>query len=291
MCCFNGPVDHVYSTRIFVGARGGSQVTIYQAGLVGTRIEMVLPVRTLGARDLEFIDLKDYPTFFRDCESAFPEPPHKTTSVGASPPPSAGAPLEVHQVGDYKVSFAPSALDLSRADPAVFRLSPRLGAVVAAHYPAEKYGFVIFKPDHNGEMHPLGYRHPVRAGEPLFVPTRHEHGHDGPPDWDHRIYHQGGAAHLPATAHEVSPWPAGQTFAASVAAGRQLPRELDPEQPLRRMVRESRDFANGDLEFSPMTSQGNAGVLAVGAAAAGAAALGYGLLRRRRPAGPAPEQE
>ena len=42
MCCFNRPIDHVFSTRIFVGARGGQQITVYGARIYGARIEMVL---------------------------------------------------------------------------------------------------------------------------------------------------------------------------------------------------------------------------------------------------------
>lgn len=278
MCCFNHPIDHVFSTRIFVGARNGSQLTVYQAGLVGSRIEMVLPVRTAGAQDLEFIDLKSYPGFFQDCERAFSLPPSrsKTTAVAGAAP--AGL-LEVKQIGDYKVSFAPSAGDLARTDPSVFQLSPRLGSVVSTHYPAG-FGFVIFKPDHNGEMHPLAYRHPVKPGEKLFVPTRHEHGHEGPPDWDHRIYHQGDAAGVPAQTHEVSPMPAGDAFAAALAAGLPVPAEIAPELPLRRIVRRGRSFRNGDLEIrrEPGDNRAGIGLTAIGA---GAAALGYRWWLRR----------
>lgn len=70
VCCFNRPIDHVYSTRIFVGARGGKQITIYGARIYGAGIEMVLPVRTRGAETLEFVDLKAYPDYFPDCERA-----------------------------------------------------------------------------------------------------------------------------------------------------------------------------------------------------------------------------
>jgi hypothetical protein len=283
MCCFNLPIDHVYSTRIFVGAREGSQITVYAAALVGQRIEMVLPVRTRGAREVEFIDMKAYPEFFTDCERAMTVGSRAPmTAASKAMPPSADY-LPVEQVGDYKVSFAPSWVDLDRADPRVFRLSERLKAVLTAHYPTSEYGFVIYKPDHSGEMHPLAYRHPVESNAPLFVPTRHEHGHDGPPDWDHYIYHQAAADHVPSDEARQGFAPAGEVFRGKQQQGKPVPRELDLDQPLRKLVRRQ-SYQNGDLEFhassSSAASAGPIGAV-LGAAAVGGAAFAY--LRRRQP--------
>ena len=247
MCCFNRPIDHVFSTRIFVGAKGGKQITVYGARIYGARIEMVLPVRTRGAETLEFVDLKAYPDFFLDCERASKIP---TRSAGIGPKAAAGALLPVQQVGDYKVSFAPSWKDLDRADPAVFQLSDRLKKVVTEFYPAGQYGFVIYKPDKSGEMHPLAYRHPVRPHESLFVPTRHEHGHEGPPDWDHYVYYQGRGNHIPADTHltgaDTLPH---AVFTAAKTAGKPVPPELDLAKPLSRLTRHGTRFPNGDLEI------------------------------------------
>jgi hypothetical protein len=284
MCCFNLPIDHVHSTRIFVGTRNGQQITVYSAALIGQRIEMVLPVRTRGAKGVEFIDMKAYPEFFTDCERAMvlgSRSKAPTTQIMAS---AGAAPyLEVQQVGDYKVSFAPSWVDLDRADPRVFQLSQRLKQVLTAHYPVGEYGFVIYKPDHSGEMHPLAYRHPVEPGARFFVPTRHEHGHAGPPDWDHNIYHQVFSEHVPADSQGEGFVPAGQAFEGAKKTGKPIPAELDLDRPLRRLVRRAA-YPNGDLEFAPAAVQASAPLVGVaaGAAAAGGAAFAY--LRRRQPA-------
>jgi hypothetical protein len=210
--------------------------------------------------------------------------PHHQTLRAPVRAQSAGsaAYLEVQQVGDYKVRFAPSWPDLDRADPRVFKLSERLKKVMTEHYPAEEFGFVIYKPDHGGEMHPLAYRHPIRQEGALFVPTRHEHGHDGPPDWDHHIYHQGDADGIRCTKRDVTQTPAGETFAAAKEKGLPLPVEVDLDQPLRKLSRQD-FFPNEDLEIGPEPAGSRSSLIGAAAAGGAAAAAGYFWLRRRRP--------
>jgi hypothetical protein len=264
---------------MFVGQRGDRQLTVYSASILGARIEMVLPVRTHGANDVEFVDLKGYPDFFRDCEHAMYVGSRSMSKSVASVEAPAGY-LEVHQVGNYKASFAPSWVDLDRADPRVFQLSPRLKAVVTPHYPAGEFGFVIYKPDHGGQMHPLGYRHAVHAGDPLFIPTRHEHGHDGPPDWDHEIYHQGNADAVEATKKRSGFVASGEVFKAANDAGKPVPPEIDLERPMSK-IRRKGSFPNEDIEVTAPVAAGAgpAGLLAAGAVVA---AGGYELARRAR---------
>jgi hypothetical protein len=280
MCCFNHPIDHVHSTRIFVGTRNGQQITVYSAALVGSRIEMVLPVRSRGAEKIEFVDMKSYPTFFEDCERAS-MPVTRAGKVMSAGSRTAAAPgyLPVERVGDYDASFAPSLPDLKRADPRVFRLSPRLEAVFRPHYPPDEFGYVIYKLVHSGTMHPFAYRHAHTEGEPLFVPTRHEHGHDGPPDWDHRIYHQADARLIAATERTTGGRAAGATFESPAVAGKPVPAELDLDQPLQRIVRLD-EFPNDDLMLGIRDSSSPTVALGGGAAVAGG--LAYARYRKRQ---------
>jgi hypothetical protein len=94
--------------------------------------------------------------------------------------------LEVHEVGDLKVSIAYSLEDINRVDPAVFAVSPDTDAVLTKHY-SEGYAFIVVTLKAGGEVHPLGYISPLM--DKLFIPTRHEHGDEGElPHWDHTIY-------------------------------------------------------------------------------------------------------
>ncbi len=284
MCCFNQPVDHVNATRIFVGQKAGFQVTVYAASIIGHRIEMVLPVRTRGATDLEWINLKGNDSFFRNCELASRKPTRAawekstTRSMGAA----SSAMLEVKQVGDYQVSFAPTWRDLDRVDPRVFKLSERLAAVVREHYPTEEFGFVIYRPDKSGEMHPLAYRHPLRGNDSLFVPTRHEHGHEGPPDWDHYLYHQEDVSqNIPASLTDGGEEPARRFFQWAKSKGKPLPAELDLDRRMFKIERQGSAFPNGDLAIRRTSQTADASVVgAVGAAAVVGAGASY-LLRRR----------
>jgi hypothetical protein len=291
MCCFNGPVDHVWATRIFVGAAKGKQITVYSANLLGSKIEMVLPVRTRGAKEIEFVDMKGFSGFFLECERAFIRPNRgltkgRTAGITAAPQGY----LEVKQVGDYQVSFAPSWPDLERADPRVFKLSRRLKDVLTAHYPKEQFGYVIYKPKVGGAMHPLAYRHPIQENDKLFVPTRHEHGHAGPPDWDHIIYHQSDAGNVARTSVDRSPDVAGATFRKLAQDSLPVPKEMDLSLALSKLVRHG-DFPNGDIEIKPLTSISMMPVAAGGAAVVAGAAAVYRAMNKRREGGPTPAEE
>jgi hypothetical protein len=129
-------------------------------------------------------------------------------------------------------------------------------------------------------MHPLAYRHAVRQNDPVFIPTRHEHGHDGPPDWDHEIYHQGGADAVEATDKRSGFVAAGEVFKAAKDAGKPVPPEIDLARPMNK-IRRKGAFPNEDVEVSAPVAAGfgPAGLVAAGAVAA---AGGYELARRAR---------
>jgi hypothetical protein len=113
--------------------------------------------------------------------------------------------LEVHQVGAYQMSVAPTLADLNRIDASVFTVPANITELMATHY-GKGFAFVIcvFDPTKEIKPHPIGYVHDWLAPSKMFVPCRHEHGHGTPEKerFDHRIYSlntgsEGGAGESP----------------------------------------------------------------------------------------------
>src|SRR5215471_4321541 len=105
MWCFSQPVISVSATNIFARAGDDSrQFLVYSMFInAGSDLAMILPlpVKTpAGEKDVEFIDLKDYPEFFGDLLRGFPQKEHSSPGgFGCSKSvPSTTAPLEVVQV-------------------------------------------------------------------------------------------------------------------------------------------------------------------------------------------------
>jgi len=76
MCCFSQPVISVSSTKIYARASAhGRQILVYSMALKAKddlAMILPLPVKTpAGEKDVQFIDLKDYPTFSMTCTRAF----------------------------------------------------------------------------------------------------------------------------------------------------------------------------------------------------------------------------
>ena len=99
--------------------------------------------------------------------------------------------LEVHDIGDYKVSIAPTVADIDRADPEVFTLADNAREVLSEY--GRKFGFVIASLKDSGTISPLGYIHYLPPNNDsaynMFIPTKHEHGDRSKlPEWDHLIY-------------------------------------------------------------------------------------------------------
>ena len=215
MCIFNIPVSEVKQTRIFVGpTAAGRQVTIYEnyVGVSGrgkkakeleakqekeraSKNAMILPCPLSSGAQVQLLDLSKDGFKFDDLHACFPvyqEPPKDNASRSRhAAEKHKEAKLQVHQVGAYQMSIAPTLADLSRIDPAVFIVAPNIQELMSKHY-ANGFGFIIcvFDPSKEIKPHPIGYVHDKLSPTQLFVPCRHEHGH-GPQEkeqFDHYIY-------------------------------------------------------------------------------------------------------
>ncbi len=189
MCCFSGPVQEVHQTRIFARAVSAArQVLVYQMKIATEKpVAMILPLpvpKNSQQDDLVWINLKPYPTFFKDLEVGF--------DLDISSPVIPGD-LKRYQVGDYDASFAPTLKDMYQ-----LHKDFELSIEVWENLPAYKdYGFAIFqlKPGRT-EAHPMAFEFPRRVAESengkLFFPTVHIH--DGKvhktAEFDHLLYLQ-----------------------------------------------------------------------------------------------------
>jgi len=205
---FAGDVESVSDTKIYVGRDGDRQLTVYQMEVQltgGATNAMVLPVPA-KADTIELVDLSGAREFFKKLDKVFPR--RRSRSLGMGGAAAAGFDsLEVHQVGDYDVSIAPTAADLERVNAGVFTLSKVVKHVLGKHY--DGFAFVVCRLSPNrfsssGGIHPIAYTHSMEEhpGQ-LFVPTRHVHGGNlteylqslktggTKPEWDHSIYAQG----------------------------------------------------------------------------------------------------
>jgi hypothetical protein len=197
MCMFTGPVASVAATRIFARLdERGRQWLVYSMRVdAPDDVAMVLPVPVAagaGENALEFIDLRDYPTFFADLEEAFAPDFHDywAMSWSADPPPNFGAPLlKVVAVGSFEASYVPSVADFARLDPR-FQLPEQ----VWEQWPAYRdYGFAVFKlrPGHT-QVHPMAFVFPSADPQALHFPTTHVHDGEIHPraTFDHVLYGQ-----------------------------------------------------------------------------------------------------
>jgi hypothetical protein len=205
MCCFSKPVISVTSTNIFARpAADGRQFLVYSMSIhADTDLAMILPLpvkQPAGEKDLTFIDLKGYPDFFRDMERGFPQPDKVSRhwSLLAPATASAGAKLEVQQVGDFEASFVPTVSDFSRLDER-FRLPEGTWKDLPGY---QNYGFAVFKL-RPGVMriHPMAFSFPRRDPHTLFFPTVHIHDGAVHPKahFDHALYCQPSAEGHPKT--------------------------------------------------------------------------------------------
>jgi hypothetical protein len=204
MCIFASAVAKVARTRILVApTRDNRQLTVYENVVTSTpgaaTNAMILPCPSYGGK-VELLDLSRDGFTFGRLEACYPTfTPHASRSmakglfVGVE---SNSAPLEVHQVGAYKVSVAPTLHDVARANRRVFTLAPNVQALFERRY-STGFAFVIcaFDAGRGIEPHPVAYVHDrPGSGSRLFVPCVHEHGHarqvgvDGKEHFDHDVY-------------------------------------------------------------------------------------------------------
>jgi hypothetical protein len=197
MCCFSKEVISVSATNIF--ARAGEdarQFLVYSMTIKAKEhLAMILPlpVKTPAEeKDVEFIDLKDYPNFFTDLHNGFPPPPRWAMGgvFKSGPIWSAGVPkLEVVGVGDFEASFVPSMKDFSRLDER-FRLPTDAWNKLTDY---QTYGFAVFKLKPGAmTIHPMAFSFPRRYLKALFFPTAHIHDGKVYPKagFDHALYCQ-----------------------------------------------------------------------------------------------------
>lgn len=196
MCCFTRPVSHVASTKIF--ARFLDKVTqciIYEMEAdIREELAMILPIPVLQPADekaVKFSDFSNYPTFFKDLDKAFPQPPIMRGGGGGGPLSFAGPtePLEVQRVGSFNASFVPTIADFSRLDPQ-FRFDDAVWKSLPQY---KDFGFAVFKlRKGSNHVHPMAFRFPSATPGKIFFPTVHIHDgkvHDEE-DFDHALYAQ-----------------------------------------------------------------------------------------------------
>lgn len=191
MCIFSALVNSVNNTRIFARHTGdGRQHLVYSMTYDAPRdLAMILPLPTPPAAPedaVTFIDLSGYPALFTDLQRCFPVTRALATQAQIVPPT---ATLQVHAVGSFEASFAPTQADFARLDPR-FRLADELWRSLPIY---DDFGFAIFKLKPGvKEVHPMAFAFPLRDPERLFFPTVHIH-HDiveSIADFDHVLYWQ-----------------------------------------------------------------------------------------------------
>jgi len=201
MCIIQGDVLEVTSTKIFVAPLqdGQRQLTVYSNKVSMDKAggAMILPFPQ-GA-GCELVDLSAYTDLFTHLDLLC-WPQVKSRSIQSySLSAVRDSMLEVKQSGSYKASIVPELKDLSRINPSVFSVNPKVREFLREKYPTG-YGFVVCQLDKNKEYHPFGYIHSlILPSQQIFIPTMHYHTHimgyehdekgsEPSADWDHDIY-------------------------------------------------------------------------------------------------------
>lgn len=202
MCMFSMTVEAVSTTKIFARASTDEkQFLVYSMSYAAAGdVAMILPLPTpvAPAEDaVRFIDLSDYPDFFKDLYQPF-----RTRSLGGDP---ASATLAVHQVGSFEASFVPRLQDFSRLDDR-FRLDDGIWQQLPLY---QDYAFAVFKlKAGRQDVHPMAFEFPRRNASELFFPTVHVHAEhvEQRARFDHALYCQAPSQHwqtsrIPANLH------------------------------------------------------------------------------------------
>lgn len=215
MCIFAESVAEVRKTRIFVSpTTDGRQLTIYE-NHVGPSLNedsnddssvsegvqynaMILPCPVNEDGEITLIDLsgkKNTDFSFDKLSKCFPTLVRMTKSKGMAKSAAKFVDeeeeLEVVDLGAYKVSIAPTARDIRRANKDIFKISKGTRKVLKKEYD-EGFSFVICMFDMSKEIdpHPIAYIHDLLPSGNLFVPCKHVH--DGKEHskekFDHIIY-------------------------------------------------------------------------------------------------------
>lgn len=199
MCIINEPAE-VNETQLFVAphSNGLDQITVY-ANKVKTNSNnnmMLLPVPYPDT--VKFIDLQNYQSIFNDLERPFVNNQYNGVTTYSIPESNI---LKIHNIGSYMATLVPTHKDLDRINPLIFGIvQPNIKSLLNEKYSnlSAPFGYIICKLRSGQAIkyHPFAYRHKMTQNKTgnkiLFIPTRHEHGHDhskfNEADWDHAIY-------------------------------------------------------------------------------------------------------
>ena len=180
MCLISNPIEKVSNTKILVAPNPQmtKQLVVYSNYInnISESNAMVLPVPLPGS--IQFINLSKYANIFDDCAKCFYNP-NKSRSFGYSTNSSNtrndSTPLEVFNLGSYKVSLAMNLEQISRVDKKIFELSSGLANTLSVFYYQPYWGFIICKLDVGAKSyHPLAYSHDI-IDKKIYIPTRHYH--------------------------------------------------------------------------------------------------------------------
>ena len=181
MCLISTEIQQVSKTKILVAPNSDNtrQLVVYSnyVNNVSNSNAMVLPVPL--PHTIKFIDLSNYTKLFDDCDKCFYNPNRSMTKSFSLSTNSYGlkdsAPLEVFNVGSYKVSLAMNLEQISRVDARIFELSSGLKQTLQMFYYQPYWGFIICKLAKGPESyHPFAYSHDIIDSK-IYIPTRHYH--------------------------------------------------------------------------------------------------------------------
>jgi hypothetical protein len=224
MCCFTGVVQWVAATRIFARpTREADQFLVYSMSVEAKEeLAMVLPLpvpRNADERAVKFINLEEYPEFFKDMEAGFPRPKPAAVAGNFGGASKSAAPLAVVEVGSFEASFVPTIADFARLDKR-FRLPEGVWEKLPAY---KDFGFAVFKLKSGKQnVHPMAFKFPRANAKRIFFPTVHIH--DGEvhetAQFDHELYFQlSGADYSPKQGWVESIRPAGMFMKMHKAEG------------------------------------------------------------------------
>jgi hypothetical protein len=181
MCLISTEIESVSNTKILVAPNNNNtrQLVIYSNNVnnVSESNAMVLPVPL--PQTIKFIDLSKYKEIFEDCAKCFYNPIKSLNYSNSISTNSFNTrddkPLQVFEVGSYKVSLALNLEQISRVDVRVFKLSQGLKQILETYYYQPYWGFIICKLNSGPESyHPFAYSHQIIDSK-VYIPTRHYH--------------------------------------------------------------------------------------------------------------------
>jgi len=196
MCIFSGAVESVNATRIFGRMTDdGVQYLVYQMDFSAEdEVAMILPFPCDKDRgEPEFINLEEFPGFFKGLDKQFPKPRTRGGTRGMmSKGISFSAPLAVHNVGAFEGSFVPTIEDFGRLDRR-FQLPTASLDVMKVLYADFSFAVFKLKAGADQKVHPMAFKFPSAQLDTIFFPTVHVHDGGSVPEketFDHALYVQ-----------------------------------------------------------------------------------------------------